>query len=146
LQNRPADPLANTHNAARRGEVVHEKIAHYDVADMIEVSPDELKHTVESQHGGTATLVQSVPVTETMKRRTESDGMTVMQEQTVWEGVVHVFDLAGHATAKRAYAWSSPIEGSTKRRFYAVLHTGSITGPLEAVRAAIVAENRGSTK
>ena len=34
---------------------------------------------------------------------------------------VHVFDLAGHPTATRAYAWSSPIEGSTKRRFVAVL-------------------------
>jgi hypothetical protein len=34
---------------------------------------------------------------------------------------VQVFDLAGHPTATRAYAWSSPIEGSTKRRFFAVL-------------------------
>jgi hypothetical protein len=40
---------------------------------------------------------------------------------TVWEGVVHVFDLEGHPKATRAYAWSSPIEGSTKRRFFAVL-------------------------
>ena len=44
----------------------------------------------------------------------------------VWEGVVHVFDLVGHPTATRAYAWSSPIEGSTKRRFFAVLHTTRI--------------------
>ena len=35
--------------------------------------------------------------------------------------VVHVFDPAGHPTATRAYAWSFPIEGSTKRRFFAVL-------------------------
>jgi hypothetical protein len=49
--------------------------------------------------------------------------------------VVHVFDLAGHPTATRAYAWSSPIEGSTKRRFFAVLHTVRINSPLEAVRA-----------
>jgi len=60
----------------------------------------------------------------------------------VWEGVVHVFDLAGHPTATRAYAWSSPIEGSTKRRFFAVLHTDRINSPLEAVRAAIVAETK----
>jgi hypothetical protein len=33
--------------------------------------------------------------------------------QTVWEGVVHVFDLASHPTATGAYAWSSPVEGST---------------------------------
>jgi hypothetical protein len=33
----------------------------------------------------------------------------------VWEGVVHTFDLDDHPTATRAYAWSSPIEGSDKR-------------------------------
>ena len=91
---------------------------------------DQLQEAIERMHGGTATLVQSVPVHETF------DG------KTVWEGVVHVFDLAGHQTATRAYAWSSPIEGSAKRRFFAVLHTERINSPLEAVRAAIVAERR----
>src|SRR3984957_255361 len=97
---------------------------------MAEVEADQLKKTVENMHGGTATLAQSVPVRETFGGK------------TVWEGVVHVFDLAGHPTATRAYAWSSPIEGSTKRRFFAVLHTTRINSPLEAVRAAIVAEQR----
>jgi hypothetical protein len=60
----------------------------------------------------------------------------------VWEGVVHVFDLAGNPKATRAYAWSSPIEGSDKRRFFAVLHMGAITSPVDAVRAAIVQERR----
>jgi hypothetical protein len=94
---------------------------------------DFLKITVERMHGGSATLAQSVPVRETF------DG------KTVWEGVVHVFDLTDHPTATRAYAWSSPIEGSTKRRFFAVLHTERINSPIEAVRAAIVAEHRGSS-
>jgi hypothetical protein len=80
--------------------------------------------------GGTATLVQSVPVLETF------------EEQPVWESVVHVFDLEGHPVAKRAYAWSSPIEGSTKRKFFAVLHIGPVKSPQDAVRAAIVAEHR----
>jgi hypothetical protein len=44
--------------------------------------------------------------------------------------------------AHRAYAWSSPIEGSDKRRFFAVLHQGAIKSTIEAVRAAIVAEHR----
>ena len=82
------------------------------------------------ESGGTATLVQSVPVNESF------DG------NPVWQGTVHVFDLEGHPKANRAYAWSSPIEGSDKRRFFAVLHMGGITGPVEAVRAAIVAERR----
>src|SRR5438874_10103836 len=96
---------------------------------MIEVSPVELKHAVESQHGGYATLVQSVPVKETF------DG------KTVWQGTVHVFNLAGNPKANLAYAWSSEREEG-KRRFYAVLHMGPVTGPVEAVRAAIVAEQR----
>ena len=95
-----------------------------------EVSANELKRAVESQHGGVATLAQSVPVRE------KHAG------QTAWEGVVHLFDLAGHPKATRAYAWSSPIEGSDKRRFFAVLHMGGIKSPRDAVRAAIVAEHR----
>jgi hypothetical protein len=83
-----------------------------------------------NKHGGTATLVQSVPVRETHTGT------------AVWEGVVHVFDLTGHPTASRAYAWSSPIEGSDKRRFFAVLHQGPVKSPVDAVRAAIVAEHR----
>jgi hypothetical protein len=55
---------------------------------------------------------------------------------------VHVYDLTGHPRATRAYAWSSPIEGSDKRRFFAVLHMGAIKSPADAVRAAIVAEHR----
>lgn len=97
---------------------------------MIEVDPDQLKQAVESQHGGMALLVDALHLKE------------VFQGKTVWEGVVHVFDLEGHPKATRAYAWSSPIEGSDKRRFYAVLHLGGIRSPLDAVRAAIVAERR----
>jgi hypothetical protein len=100
---------------------------------MIEVSADQLATAIESQHGGKATLAQSVPVKET------HDG------QTVWEGVVHVFDLAGHPKATRAYAWSSPIEGTERRRFYAVLHVPPVTSPVDAVRAAIAADHRGRT-
>ena len=33
-----------------------------------------------------------------------------------------VFDLHGHPTALRCYAWSHAVEGSEKRRYVAVLH------------------------
>jgi hypothetical protein len=99
---------------------------------MKEVVVADLKRAIEVQHGGHATLGQSVPIKETHNG------------QTVWEGVVHVFDLEGNLKATRAYAWSSPIEGSDKRRFFAVLHMGPIQSPLDAVRAAIVAEHRGA--
>ncbi len=102
---------------------------------MIEVSPDQLKQAVEHQQDCTATLVESMSVKEEF------------QGKTVWQGVVHVFDLEDHPNATRVYAWSSPIEGSTKRRFFTVLHLGGIRSPQDAVRAAIVEEHRqGKTR
>ena len=100
----------------------------------METSFNELQRAVERMYHCTARLAQSVPVSETFNGA------------AVWDGVVHVFDLIDHPTAKRAYAWSSPIEGSNKRRFFAVLHVPPITGPLEAVRAAIVAEQKRDGK
>jgi hypothetical protein len=97
----------------------------------MEVSVDQLQRAIEGQHGGRAALVDALPVKEVFEGKTVS-GM----------GVVHVFDLEGHPRATRAYAWSSPVEGSDRRRFYAVLHLGGIRSPLDAVRAAIVAERR----
>jgi hypothetical protein len=94
----------------------------------------KLKAAIERMHGGVAQFTQSVPVRGTF------------QGKDVWEGVVHVFGLAGHPTATRAYAWSSPIEGSTKRRFFAVLHQPPVNSPQDAVRAAIVAERRAQTR
>ena len=91
---------------------------------------DDLKRAVESQHGGTATFVQSVPIREEHKG------------QAVWDGAVSVFDLADSPSgATRAYAWSYELPDG-KRRFFAVLHMPPIIGPREAVRAAIVAEQR----
>jgi hypothetical protein len=50
---------------------------------MIDVSPSELQQAVERMHCCSARLAQSVPIKETHAGA------------TVWEGVVHVFDLAG---------------------------------------------------
>ena len=97
---------------------------------MIDVDSSELARAVESQQGGKASLREAVPVSE------------VYEGQTVWEGLVHVFNLDDHPSATIAYAWSAPIEGSNKRRFFAVLHLGGIRSPQDAVRAAIVAEEQ----
>jgi hypothetical protein len=96
----------------------------------MDVSEDQLRRAVEGQHGGTAKLAYVSHVRE------------MFGDKLVWDGQVHVFDLDGNPNATRAYAWSSPIEGSNNRRFYAVLHLGGIRSPQDAVRAAIVAEHR----
>jgi hypothetical protein len=90
----------------------------------------ELVRAVESLHSCRATFAQTAPVRETWRGK------------LAWEGVVHIFDVEGHPEAKRAYAWSSPIEGSEQRRFFAVLQLGAIKSPVDAVRAAIVAEHK----
>jgi hypothetical protein len=66
--------------------------------------------------------------------------------KTVWEGVVEVFDIEGHPTAKRCYAWHHKIDHSWKRKFFAVLHQGPVKSAQDAVRAAIVAESHKQRK
>jgi len=62
--------------------------------------------------------------------------------ETVWEGVVHVFELEEHSKVTRANAWAPPFEGRDNRRFFAVSQMGGIKSPQDAVRAAIVLEQR----
>lgn len=93
-------------------------------------NPEELKKAVERLHNCTAQFIEAVKVKETF------------QGQTVWHGVVHVFEIMGHPKATRCYAWSSPIEGSTKLRYYAVLHVPPIDSPKKAVRASIVHDHK----
>jgi hypothetical protein len=75
---------------------------------------EELKRAVERMHGGTASFIESVPVKETFAGK------------TVWEGVVHVFELGGNSLATRAYAWLTAEEGSESRSI-AVLHVRQST-------------------
>lgn len=93
---------------------------------MTEVSPTELQSHVERLHGCRAEFREVVAVRE------EFEG------ETAWEGLVHVFGLSSHPSAEACYAWSSPVEESENRRFYAVLHTAEVDSPKKAVRAAIV--------
>ena len=87
---------------------------------MTEVPLLELQRHVERLHGCGAEYRESVAV------------------QEEFQGRVHIFSLHGHIDdAGSCYAWSSPVEGSESRRFYAVLHTDEIDSPAKAVRAAI---------
>ena len=98
---------------------------------MTEVDVGQLRDAVERMHGCPAQLVEAVAVSEAFEGR------------PVWQGVVHVFDLQGHRSADRCYAWPSSVEGSDRRRFYAVLGVPPINSAADAVRAAIVADRKG---
>jgi hypothetical protein len=99
----------------------------------IEIELDQLQKAIEGLYRCSAQLVQSVPVKETHNGA------------TIWNDVVHVFHLVGHPTASMIYAWASPNERTTdQRRFFAMLHQGTITSPEAAVRAAVVAEQNNT--
>jgi hypothetical protein len=93
-----------------------------------------LQEAVESLYGCKAEYSKSVRVIE------EFEG------DRAWEGDVYVFALEGHPTAQKAYAWSVPVPGSERQRFYAVLHEGPVDSPERAVRAAIVRAYREGEK
>ena len=93
---------------------------------MLEVSIETLRKSVEGLHDCKATFRETVHITE------------AYEGDVVWEGDVFVFDLEDHRTAKNCYAWSSPVKGSKKRRFYAVLHDGPVESAQDAVKASII--------
>ena len=96
---------------------------------------DRLQVAVSQLHGCSAVHCASVPVHE------------VFRGQTVWQGEVEVFDLMGHAKAKRAYAWSHR-EGpnDSGERFVAVLEIPPVESPVTAVRAAIMSDAKKRSK
>lgn len=98
---------------------------------MDQVSQSDLRATVERLHNCSATYRESVNVREEFQGR------------VVWEGSVSVFSV-DHTEADTCYAWSSPIEGSDRRKFYAVLKIAPVDGPGAAVRASIVSDLRNS--
>lgn len=83
---------------------------------------DRIKVAIEKLHGGIATHAASVPVRD------------VFQGQTVWEGVVEVYDLAGHPGSKRAYGWEIP---GPKPVLVGVLEIPPVNSPQTAVKVYI---------
>jgi len=92
-------------------------------------SVSALQKAIKDLHGCDSFFVGAVSLVETF------------EDRVVWQGVVHVFDLSGHASAKQCYAWASPTD-SGKLRYYAVLHSPPVDSPQAAVRAAIVRDHR----
>ncbi len=96
---------------------------------MTKPSLNDLHAAIRRTHGCALYWLEAVPVTKTW------------QGEVVWDGLVEVFTLRGHPTAKRAYAWSHQTdEGQT--RYVAVLHKPPVDSPQAAVREAIAVEPR----
>jgi hypothetical protein len=57
------------------------------------------------------------------------------------DGVVEVFDLAGHPKTSRIYAWMHDTDDpANPKRHVTVLHVPPVISPQTAVKAAIVQE------
>ena len=100
-------------------------------AEEMEFTSRSAGKAVGSRHGGAVSFVRSVPVSY----RAIGDGRKASH------GTGAVFDLAGHPKATRAYAWMRELPGG-RTRTCAVRHLPPVTGPVDTVRAAIVAEAR----
>ncbi len=90
---------------------------------------ERLQKAILDLHGCKSKHSRSVPLHETF------------EGETVWQGVVEVFDLENHALAKIAYAWSYKGDDS-KIHYVAVLGVSPINSPNDAIRAYVVAETQ----
>ena len=88
--------------------------------------PGGVQEAVERIHSCRASLADVHEVLETFKG------------ETAWHGYVHAYDIQDHPEATICYAWSVPLDGSTNRRYYAILKLPPIESPGDAVKAAIV--------
>ena len=88
---------------------------------------EELQDAINRLHGCQADYLETVPVRE------------VFQGEVVWQGDVEVFEIRGHQTAKRCYAWAHDTD-NTGKRFVAVLELPPVDSAQSAVKAAIVEE------
>jgi hypothetical protein len=94
---------------------------------MQSVNFDLLSQVIETQHGVKGVFHQSVRVAKWNGNPSS------------WDGMVHVFKITGHPSARRAFAWSSPIAGSQGARYFAVLDSGRIKTPHDAAKAVAAA-------
>jgi hypothetical protein len=89
---------------------------------------DELRETIRRLHGLESEHVDSVPVKETF------------HGETVWDGIVEVFEVKGHPKIPRVYAWLH--KQGRGHQHVTVLHIAPITSAVQAVRASIIQEFR----
>ncbi|HWA10744.1 MAG TPA: hypothetical protein VG838_14980 [Opitutaceae bacterium] len=84
---------------------------------------------VMKAHHAPAERVDRVPVKE------------IFRGETVWEGVVNVYDVKGHSKVKQAYAWSYK-DDKGEAQYVVVSKIPPVVDPITAVRASIMAARK----
>jgi hypothetical protein len=90
---------------------------------------DKLKQAILKLHGYEATYLESESILETFEGK------------TVWRGIVAIFQVTGHPTASRCYAWGYQ-ESDGNMRYIAVLGVPPVDSPRKAVQVSIVADTK----
>ena len=97
-------------------------------------APDDylvrLQNAILQLNGCRSEYVETVTVSETS---------VSFHQNAVWQVEVAVFDVYGHPTAGRAYAWSYAIDKQATR-YVVVLKIPPISSPETAVQAALAAQ------
>jgi hypothetical protein len=87
----------------------------------------ELKDAIRRVHGCEALFINAVHI-------------STPENLSVWDGLVKVFELIGHPSAKRCYAWS--YRDGAESRILAILEMPPIVSAALAVRMANSREMR----
>lgn len=84
----------------------------------------DLKNVIYDLHGCESEYAGAESVTE------------YYEGEIFWSGNVEIFNIRGHPTAKRCYAWSHAVgRGGRGKRFLAVLELPPVDSPQTAVKA-----------
>jgi hypothetical protein len=93
---------------------------------------DMLGAAIRLKHGCRQTHRKSVFVSEKLNN------------ETVWEGFVEVFDLTGHPKARVCYAWQDFTSNGVK--IFTVLENQLIDSPSRAIQAAIFVDEQSPAR
>ena len=96
-------------------------------ANRLKNSFTRLQIAIRHQHGCASNHVMTIPLTEQLNGR------------IVWQGEVEIFDLQGHATAKRCYAFAY-AGADNQKRYAAVLELSPVDSPRGAVRSVLMVQ------
>jgi hypothetical protein len=90
---------------------------------------ESLQDAIRMAYGCRSKHIEPVPVVETV------------QGQTIWDGMVEVFELIGHPSAKLAYAWGHAAHDSGNEvRIVTILAVPPVDSPSKAVQVSIAAD------
>jgi hypothetical protein len=95
-----------------------------DDAFLARIEQDECRLALRQLYGCDAHFNTTVPVSIPVRGRAP------------WQGFVHVFDITGHPSARRGYAWPRRVN-ARRMVIHTVLESEAVAAPEQAVRTVL---------